>query len=91
MDREVNPPQHPRNLNRPTNPDSTSSSSSSFSSLSSSPPDFLRDVLSAVKRHRPGTPLSFPLFMFLRISVASGLILSNVVALGRANFPCEVA
>ncbi|KAI4307313.1 hypothetical protein L6164_030516 [Bauhinia variegata] len=40
-----------KNPIRPINPDTTSSSSSSFSS--SSPPDFLRNVQAALKRHRP--------------------------------------
>ncbi|KAJ7965615.1 Kinase family protein [Quillaja saponaria] len=54
MDRKANLPVLPsttRNLDRPINPDTTSSSSSSFSS--SSPPDFLRHVQAAFKRHRP--------------------------------------
>ncbi|XP_068304334.1 serine/threonine-protein kinase MPS1 [Pyrus communis] len=54
MDGEANLPVRPasaRNLIRPVNLDSTSSSSSSFSS--SSPPNFLRNVQAAFKRHRP--------------------------------------
>ncbi|XP_048226874.1 serine/threonine-protein kinase MPS1 isoform X2 [Ricinus communis] len=50
MDREANLPKN--NIARPIlNSDSTSSSSSSFSS-SSSPPEFLRHVQAAFKRHR---------------------------------------
>ncbi|KAF3445706.1 hypothetical protein FNV43_RR10882 [Rhamnella rubrinervis] len=55
MDREANlpaPPATARSVIRPINPDSTSSSSSSSFS-SSSPPDFLRHVQAAFKRHRP--------------------------------------
>ncbi|XP_044510704.1 serine/threonine-protein kinase MPS1-like isoform X2 [Mangifera indica] len=58
MDREANLPVPPRlapkNLLRPIviNSDTTSSSSSSFSSPSS-PPDLLRHVQAAFKRHRP--------------------------------------
>ncbi|OAY58229.1 serine/threonine-protein kinase MPS1 isoform X2 [Manihot esculenta] len=56
MDGEANLPVSaappPRNLVRPIiNADTTSSSSSSFSS--SSPPDFLKHVQAAFKRHRP--------------------------------------
>ncbi|XP_028757490.1 probable serine/threonine-protein kinase mps1 isoform X2 [Neltuma alba] len=54
MDGKANLPVSPptaKNLIRPINPDTTSSSSSSLSS--SSPPDFLRHVQAAFKRHRP--------------------------------------
>ncbi|KAJ8762842.1 hypothetical protein K2173_022971 [Erythroxylum novogranatense] len=52
MDREANLPPPLKSLARPiVNADPKSSSSSSFSS--SSPPDFLRHVQAAFKRHRP--------------------------------------
>ncbi|KAI9107066.1 hypothetical protein K1719_022594 [Acacia pycnantha] len=54
MDGKANLPVSPptsKSLIRPINPDTTSSSSSSLSS--SSPPDFLRHVQAAFKRHRP--------------------------------------
>ncbi|XP_022141543.1 serine/threonine-protein kinase MPS1 isoform X2 [Momordica charantia] len=54
MDREANlpvPSALATKVSRPTNAESTTSSSSSFSS--SSPPDFLRHVQAAFKRHRP--------------------------------------
>ncbi|XP_023520413.1 protein kinase 3 isoform X1 [Cucurbita pepo subsp. pepo] len=54
MDREANlpvPSELAKKVSRQTIPETTSSSSSSFSS--SSPPDFLRHVQAAFKRHRP--------------------------------------
>ncbi|XP_019180032.1 PREDICTED: MAP kinase kinase MKK1/SSP32 isoform X2 [Ipomoea nil] len=58
MEREANLPVPPAAATsgvpvRPINPDSANVTRSSYSSSSSSPPDFLRDVQAAFKRHRP--------------------------------------
>nr|GMD81904.1 serine/threonine-protein kinase mph1 isoform X1 [Ipomoea batatas] len=58
MEREANLPVPPAAATsgvpvRPINPDSAKLTRSSNSSSSSSPPDFLRDVQAAFKRHRP--------------------------------------
>ncbi|KAK3019763.1 hypothetical protein RJ639_003750 [Escallonia herrerae] len=47
------PPPKKNNLSRPINIDSNTTSSSSSSFSSASPPDFLRQVQAAFKRHRP--------------------------------------
>ncbi|XP_057987022.1 serine/threonine-protein kinase MPS1 isoform X2 [Hevea brasiliensis] len=65
MDGEANLPVSaappPRNLALPIiNPDTTSSSSASFSS--SSPPDFLKHVQAAFKRHRPLCTKTMPTY-----------------------------
>ncbi|KAF2291440.1 hypothetical protein GH714_024152 [Hevea brasiliensis] len=71
----------PRNFVRPMiNADTTSSSSSSFSS--SSPPDFLKHVQAAFKRHRPlCTSFSPSLFLsaYIRICICIAVKLCIVV------------